>query len=252
MIQYYHIDKKFVDFYALRNISMKIPTGTMCALLGPNGAGKTTWMRLLVGLLKPSSGKIEIAGSNLAQNRRNLLRRIGYVPQLPNLDKTLSGLHCAEFHSRLYQIGSLWHSRCEALAETLNLQEHLHKPVGSMSGGMRRKLMVLLALLHDPDLLILDEPTVGIDASNRREIWDLLLKLQQKGKTIIISTHSMEEASQLAQLVAILHQGSLLSLKPPQSILQATQTQSLEEAYLKLTFHRKNQQAVLQVSKEIS
>lgn len=201
------------SFTAVDSLDLSIPKGEIFALLGPNGAGKTTTLRMISGLCMPTSGSVQIGGIGLKDHRMDYLRRIGVVSQEFNVDTELSGEENMLVHAYLhgYRRGGK-NRRIDELFRFAGLGEERKKTVDTYSGGMKRKLQILRALLHDPDVLFLDEPTVGLDAHSREKIWNFIKKLNERSKTVFFTTHYIEEAENNADRVGIIHRGKLIRL----------------------------------------
>jgi ABC-2 type transport system ATP-binding protein len=211
------LTRKFDDFTAVDRISFTVRSGELFGLLGPNGAGKTTTINMLSTLLRPTSGRAEIAGFDVARARDRVRRAIGIVFQEPALDSQLTGRENLEFHSMMYGLGR--EERREKIDEVLALVELTEKSrvqVQNYSGGMKRRLEIARGLIHQPQVLFLDEPTLGLDAQTRRHIWDYIRKLnRERGVTIILTTHYMEEADYLCGRVAIMDHGAFAAIDTP-------------------------------------
>ncbi len=204
-----NVSKIFGDRRVLDNITFRVRSGETYALLGPNGAGKTTLINIILGIIKPSSGRVLVKNSTpLNPKARGI---IGFSPQDPSLVNRLTGIENIKLFTNIYGIRYRdVKDRVEELSEKLGLKSHLNKLVEKYSGGMRKKLSLLLALIHDPEILVLDEPTTGMDPVSRRIVWDILEDLKREGKTILLSTHYMEEADRLADRVSIMFRGKIL------------------------------------------
>ncbi|MCT4595665.1 MAG: ABC transporter ATP-binding protein [Anaeromicrobium sp.] len=210
MIKIQNITKSFQTFNAVDHLQLNIEKGTFVGLLGPNGAGKTTLIKMLVGLLKPTSGEILIKDEKMHRGNTFLKSKIGIVPQHINLDKELTVEENLIFAAKLYKIPK---EKIKPLVEDLlqfsDLKGVQNRITKKLSGGMKRKLMIAKSLVNDPEILFLDEPTVGIDLNNRRKIWDILKKMKHKGKTIILTTHYMEEAEYLCDKIGLMDKGKI-------------------------------------------
>ena len=209
--------KKYGDIEAVRGVSFTVETGEVYALLGPNGAGKSTILGIVTGVISPTSGRVLVDG--LPPYRREARTRIGYAPQGHGLDPSLTGLENIAFYARLRGLSPREAvKQLTGLAEEWGLYQHLHRPVGKYSGGMARKLAVLVALIGDPRLLVLDEPTSGLDPGSRRKIWELVERLRGEGKAVLLATHYMEEAERLADRVGIIDRGVLVAEGAPDEL----------------------------------
>ncbi len=215
------LSKSYGSIQALRGVSLEVARGEWFGLLGPNGAGKTTFLALLTGLLPPDRGEVRIAGLPLRGHRRRILGRIGLVPQELALYPTLSARENLTFFGRLYGLGGrALRRRIEAVLEAVGLRDRADDRVETYSGGMKRRLNLAAALLHEPELLLLDEPTVGVDPQSRNRIFELLKGLQARGVTLIYTTHYMEEAQRWCDRVAILDRGEILALDAPRRLIE--------------------------------
>lgn len=219
-IKVHQLTKKFGDFTAVDGLSFAVGRGELFGLLGPNGAGKTTTINMLATLLKPTSGSAEVAGFDVSRSRDDVRKNIGIVFQEPALDGQLTGRENLEFHAMMYGLGR--EDRRRRIDEVLSLVELGEKArvqVQNYSGGMKRRLEIARGLIHQPRVLFLDEPTLGLDAQTRRHIWDYIKKLNaDKGVTIILTTHYMEEADYLCGRVAIMDRGTFAALDAPDKL----------------------------------
>lgn len=219
MLQCEGLCKRFGDVEAVKGVSMKVDPGTCIGLLGPNGAGKTTMMAMMTGLLRPDSGQVLFDGQVMDRGAVKVKREIGIASQHINLDKELTVEENMEFAGRLYQMDKREIiSRSQLLLEFLGLSEAGKRMAQNLSGGMKRKLMIGKALIHDPRYLFLDEPTVGIDPNARRDIWEFLEHQKRSGKTILLTTHYIEEASRLCDRVLLMDQGAVFKEGTPQEL----------------------------------
>jgi ABC-2 type transport system ATP-binding protein len=188
-------------------------------MLGPNGAGKTTTIGILTTRVRPTAGDAIVAGANVVSAPADVRRRIGVVPQRPNPDRGLSVIENLIFHARYFGISRAEASkRGEQVLERLGIADKKRAKVDQLSGGQQQRLMIARALTHDPRILFLDEPTVGLDPQARLSLWDILRDLHRQGRTIIMTTHYMEEADQLCDRLAIIDQGKLLALDTPANL----------------------------------
>ncbi|MCT4509350.1 MAG: ABC transporter ATP-binding protein [Tepidibacter sp.] len=204
------VTKRYGEFCAVDNLDLKIKTGSFFGLLGPNGAGKTTLINMLIGLLKPVSGQIYIMNQKMDRNNVFLKRQIGIVPQHMNLDKDLTVKENLILSAKLFNIkGKKREEQIESLLSHMDLKKVEDRMSRKLSGGMQRKLMIAKSLIHDPKILFLDEPTVGVDLNSRRKIWDILKLMKDMGKTIILTTHYIEEAESLCDEIALMDKGKI-------------------------------------------
>ena len=207
------LHKKFGDFEAVKSISFSVLRGEIFSLLGPNGAGKTTTINMLSCLLPPTSGTAEIAGHAIPGDTLAVRRAIGVVPQEIALYDSLSARQNLEFWGRLYDMsGKALAQRIDEVLEQVGLADRARDKVKTFSGGMKRRINIAAGLLHKPQLLFMDEPTVGIDPQSRRRILDMVRELRDGGMTVLYTTHYMEEAEELSDRVGIIDQGRLIAL----------------------------------------
>ncbi|MCS7280410.1 MAG: ABC transporter ATP-binding protein [Desulfobacterota bacterium] len=227
--------KNYNSLRAVDRVSFDIFKGECFGFLGPNGAGKTTIIRILYGLSPPTSGEVRIFGMDIKTDAPLIKAKIGVVPQEENLDVELSVMENLIVYARFFDIpGKKAKAIAERLLEFANLKEKKAENVRSLSGGMKRSLLLARALINDPELIILDEPTVGLDPKMRRMIWERLIELKSNGKTLILTTHYMEEAQRLCDRVAIMDQGKIVELGNTQEIIKRYGG-DLEKVYLRLT-----------------
>lgn len=211
--------KKYRERTVVGNLSLEIEQGETFGLLGPNGAGKTTTIRILTMLTKPTGGRIRINGWRIPEDDLQIKGTIGVVPQHLNLDLDLTARENLDLHGRLHHIpGAERHKRIEELLEYVELSERSKDMVQTFSGGMKRRLMIARALFHRPQVLFLDEPTVGLDPQVRRRLWDLVRRLNNEGITVLLTTHYIEEAENLCKRVAIMDKGKLIALNSPAAL----------------------------------
>jgi ABC-2 type transport system ATP-binding protein len=224
--------KKFGDVTALDQVTLDVPTGQVLGLLGPNGAGKTTLIRILLGLTRPTSGEASLLGQ--PAGARSVRPRVGYMPQDLAVYLDLTVQENVELFGRLYGVSrARLPDREREVLELVRLSERRRSLVSELSGGMRRRVSFAAALLADPDLLLLDEPTVGVDPELRSEFWEFFHGLTRGGKTVVLTTHYLEEANR-ADRVVFLHAGRVLATGAPGELKARTRTENLEDAFLRL------------------
>ncbi len=219
MIRIEELSKQFNNFVALKGINLHIKKGESFALLGPNGAGKTTLVRILSTLLKPTSGKAILNGLDVTENPEEAKRQIGVVSHNPFLYDELSAMENLEFFASLYDA----EADIISLLRLVNLNKRARDPVATFSRGMKQRLSIARAILHDPAILILDEPTSGLDIASRNSFYTLIDAMKQKGKTILLTTHYIEEAAGLCTRGVVLNKGKVASeidLTKPKSELE--------------------------------
>lgn len=206
MIEINNLTKKFKGFPAVDNMSLKIERGSFVGFLGPNGAGKTTTIKIITGLLKPTSGEVFINGSRMHRNNKEAKRIMGIVPQHSNLDKELTVYENLVFAAKLFNVKD-YGGKIRELLELVELSSYKDKKAMHLSGGMARRLIIAKALINDPEIIILDEPTVGIDLNGRRKIWDILKYMKKTGRTVLMTTHYIEEVEYLCDSVFLIDKG---------------------------------------------
>ncbi len=236
LIEVRSLTKKFGDLTAVNGISFDVKHGEAFAFLGPNGAGKSTTIKMLITLLKPTSGTALINGFDLVHNSSNVRRDVGYVPQMISVDGTLTAYENMALMAKLYDIP--WKECEQRVRETLSffdLDQYSKSLVRTFSGGMIRKLEIGQAIIHRPKVLFLDEPTSGLDPIARQKVWEHILELRKTyGTTIFFSTHQMEEADEMSDRVAIMHNGKIAIIGSPEEIKGKTKlaNATLEDAFI--------------------
>lgn len=207
------------ELVALEGLDLEVGDGEFFGLLGPNGAGKTTTIGILTTRVLASAGRASVAGANVITDPVAVRRRIGVVPQRANPDRGLNVLENLVFHAAYFGIGRAEGiRRAMRYLEQFGMQEKAHEKVDALSGGQQQRLMIARALIHEPGVIFLDEPTVGLDPQARRALWDVLRDLHHQGRTIVMTTHYMEEAEQLCDRLAIIDRGRLLALDTTASL----------------------------------
>ena len=207
------------DIVALEGLDLEIRAGELFGLLGPNGAGKTTTISILTTRGELTSGQAVVAGADVVREPAAVRQRIGVVPQRPNPDRSLTARENLVFHAAYFGIGgAAAGARADSLLAAFGLGDRGDSKVGELSGGQQQRLMIARALMHDPEVLFLDEPTVGLDPQTRLALWDVLRDLHARGHTIVLTTHYMEEADRLCERIAILDRGRLLALDTPANL----------------------------------
>jgi len=218
-IQLKDLSKSYGPVRALDGLDLKVPKGSLYGLLGPNGAGKSTALRIICTLLAPDSGDVEVAGHNALLEEKETRRKLGYVAQEVAIDKILTGRELLELQGDLYHLNKKYkNKRIEELIQRLEMHEWIDRRCGSYSGGMKRRLDLASGLLHEPELLILDEPTVGLDIESRSVIWGLLKELRSNKTTILLSSHYLEEVDELADEMAIIDKGKVIASGKPDDL----------------------------------
>ena len=220
VIEIVKLVKNYKKVEALKGVDLSVAGGELFSYLGPNGAGKTTTIRILTGLTRLTSGRAYLNGHDITRENLAAKRQCGLVPQHINLDSELTVAENLTVHGKLYHMtGRDIRRRIDVLLDYIDLEEKRRTPVKHLSGGMKRRVMIARALVHEPKILFLDEPTVGLDANIRRRIWALIKKIQQQGVTIFLTTHYIEEAEFLAERVAFIDQGVIVALDTPQNLM---------------------------------
>ncbi len=213
------VSKRFGDIIGLDSLTLTITRGEVFGLLGPNGSGKTTAVNLLSGLSRPTSGSVKVFGREVGGQTSAVRRQLGVVPQETALYEELSADANLRFHGDLFDVPrKLLATRMDELLELVQLADRRRDRVSTFSGGMKRRLALARALLHDPELLYLDEPTLGVDVQSRRALWEYILALKTRGKTALITTNYLEEANALCDRVAIIDRGRLVALDTPDQL----------------------------------
>ncbi len=214
-----HVQKSYGKIEAVKDVSFQVEAGVIFGLLGPNGAGKTTTLRCLCTLAAPDAGRIEIAGVSVLAQPKVARQLLGYVAQEVALDKVLTGRELLQLQAALYHLSKAKISeRIESALQLLGLEPWADQKTGTYSGGLRKRLDLAAGLLHDPMVLVLDEPTVGLDIESRKVIWDFLCQLRERGTTILLTSHYLEEIDALADQVAIIDQGQVIAEGTPSAL----------------------------------
>ena len=206
------------DKLALKGVSFDVPQGEVFGLLGPNGAGKSTLINILAGLVTKTSGNAEIWGFDIDEHPRNAKRSIGIVPQEIVFDPFFTPFEVLENQGGFYGIGK-GERRSEELLRAVHLADKRNAYARTLSGGMKRRLLIAKAMVHSPPILVLDEPTAGVDVELRRQLWELVTELNREGVTVVLTTHYLEEAEQLCDRIAIINHGELIANKPTRDLI---------------------------------
>lgn len=214
-----NLRKSYGSVEAVKSVSLKVEPGEIFGLLGPNGAGKTTTLRCLCTLTLPDSGQLEVSGVSVIQNPRLARQRLGYIAQEVALDKVLTGRELLQLQAALYHLPRpIAKERIEATLSLLGLHDYADQKTGTYSGGLKKRLDLAAGLLHEPDVLVLDEPTVGLDIESRSAVWNFLRQLRAQGTTVLITSHYLEEVDALADRVAIIDQGTVIATGTPSEL----------------------------------
>lgn len=208
-----NVYKAYNQVPVVNDLSFEIQAGELFGLLGPNGAGKSTTIRMLTTLTHPSQGQVQVAGYDVVRQRSQVKSRIGVVLQQTSVDADLSVWENMEFHGRLHHLPTSQRQHdIDRCLDYVDLNDRRNDPAKTLSGGMKRRLQIARALLHQPEILFLDEPTVGLDPQTRRRLWEIILDLNKQGITILLTTHYMEEVEYLCNRIGILDAGKLIEL----------------------------------------
>ena len=248
MIELNGLTKKFGDFTAVDELNLRVETGEFFGLLGPNGAGKTTTISMVSTVLLPTSGEILVDGKKLDRKASEQKRKLSVITQEYSMRQDMTMDEVMEYQARLYMLPKReWKPKADELLEFTDLTEFRKRTVRYLSGGMKRKLMICRALMIEPEILLLDEPTAGMDAISRRQMWNLLRRLNERDITIILTTHYMDEAQALCDRVALINRGKLQKLDTPQALIEelgAFAVDETSEDSLKSRYFSTRQEAI--------
>jgi ABC-2 type transport system ATP-binding protein len=234
-----NLTKKYEDVTAVDRLNLQVGTGELFGLLGPNGAGKTTTINILCCLLKPTSGSATVGGYDILKEQAKIKEIIGVAPQETAVSTTLTGRENVELFGDLHMMQKKeLKERVDDILEKVGMRKDAKKRVGKYSGGMKRRISLAMALVHDPEIAFLDEPTVGMDPQSRHAVWDFIKELKKKNKTVILTTQYMEEAELLCDRVAIMDHGKLIALGTPKDLEEKYDVKDLEGVFLQLTGRR--------------
>ncbi|MCE5274692.1 MAG: ABC transporter ATP-binding protein [Deltaproteobacteria bacterium] len=211
------LTKRYGELLAVNDISFTVGKGEVFALLGPNGAGKTTSVEIIDTIRAPTSGKVTLLGMDVTKRKYDIVRRIGVLPQGFSSFDRITVRETLQFYLRLF---CCMNTDIDALIELVNLKDKTKEQYKNLSGGLRQRLGIAIALVNDPEVVFLDEPTTGLDPRARREVWEVLLGLKEKGKTVFLTTHYMEEAELLADTVAIISKGEIIAMGSPGELIE--------------------------------
>ena len=225
-------------FLALSGVSLEVEAGKFFGLLGPNGAGKTTLINSVVSLVRPDSGSVEVFGKDAYREFREARRMIGVSPQEVNLDKFLTVEETLVFHAGYYGVPKKKaRERAEELLERFGLVGKRDQRTNTLSGGMKRRVLFARALMHDPEVLFLDEPTAGVDVELRHKLWGYIRELNRGGMTILLTTHYLEEAEALCDEIALINGGNLVAQGSSDELKEHYEARNVEEVYMKVIGH---------------
>jgi ABC-2 type transport system ATP-binding protein len=237
MIELVHVFKNFGDLAAVRDVTLTIPRGEFFAMLGPNAAGKTTTLKILAGLMKPTSGCARICGFDVQTQPLEARRRIAYVPDFPFLYDKLTAREFFRFIGQLFQMpDARIEANAQKLIERFHLAEFADRALEGLSHGTRQRVAIASALLHEPEVFVIDEPMVGLDPQHARIVKDVLKERSQAGMTVLVSTHQLNVAEEMADRIGIIHGGRLVAVGNPDELRrQSGLSGALEEIFLSLT-----------------
>lgn len=248
MIEFQHVTKKYDTKTALNDLNLTIKTGEIFGFLGHNGAGKSTTIKSLVSVIEPTTGKIVVDGKELSANRLEIKKRIGYVPDTPDLFLQLSAGEYWDLIAAAYEMtDSAKAERLAELAGLFDMLDHQDEAIGSFSHGMRQKTILIGALLPDPDIWVLDEPMTGLDPQASYDLKEMMKKHAARGNTVIFSTHVLDTAQQLCDELAILKKGQLIYNGNTEDLLAQSPGESLEAIYLKMAGRQSDSEVVAQL-----
>ncbi len=221
MITIQQLTKAYGQVQALSGVDLSVRKGELFALLGPNGAGKTTMVRIITGLTRADSGIVLLNDTDISRNPTAAKRQVGLVPQVLNLDSELTVYRNLDLHGRFFSLPrDQRRKRIEELLAYVGLSDRARTLVKHLSGGMKRRLLIVRAMMHQPRILFMDEPTVGLDAAIRRRVWSIIRRIQNKGTTIFLTTHYIEEAEYLAGRVAFIDRGQIVAVGQPETLVR--------------------------------
>src|SRR3954467_12070467 len=242
MIELLHVVKRFGDLTAVDDVSLTVNKGEFFAILGPNASGKTTTIRIMTGLIKPTSGSTKVAGCDVQDEPLEVRKRMAYVPDFPFLYDKLTPWEFLRFTGQLFRMDE---ERIRSvglpLIDRFNLEDFANKPIEGLSHGTKQRLAIVSALLHDPEVFVIDEPMVGLDPHHARVVKDVLKERSLRGMTVFLSTHQLSVAEEMADRIAIMHQGRLIALGTADELRkQSGASGPLEGAFLALTAQQAN------------
>ena len=243
MIELIHIAKKFGELIAVNDLSLTVGRGEFFAVLGPNAAGKTTTIKVLTGLIKPTSGTAKVGGFDVQQQPLDARRLMAYVPDFPFLYDKLTPWEFFRFTGQLFGMAdSAIRAKGEALIARFNLEQYVNKSIEGLSHGTRQRVAIVSALLHDPQVFVIDEPMVGLDPQHARIVKDTLKERSRAGMTVFLSTHQLSVAEELADRIGIIHKGKLIAVGTPDELRkQSGEAGAIEQVFLSLTAQEANQ-----------
>jgi len=235
-IEIHGLTKTYEDVKAVDNLTLSIKRGELFGLLGPNGSGKTTTINCLNGLVKPTAGQMSVGGHDVEKETSQVRAISGLSPQETAVYPFLTGRENIELFGELYSVsGAALKTRVDYVIGKVGLAEDAKRRVSTYSGGTKRRVSIAMALIQDPEFLFLDEPTVAMDPQSRRAVWDFVRELKSRGKTILLTTHYMEEAEELCDKVGIIDHGQLIALGTPSELKAKYQAKTLEDVFIGIT-----------------
>ncbi len=236
MIEIEQLKKQFGDLLAVDAVNLTVPPGEFFVILGPNAAGKTTTIKVMAGLMKPTSGSVRICGFDIGTNPIEARRRLAYVPDFPFLYDKLTPAEFFRFTGKLFGMEEAsMTAEAERLANRFNLGEFLAKPIESLSHGTRQRVAIVSALMHSPEVVVFDEPMVGLDPHHARVLKDILREQAEAGVTVFVSTHQLSVAEEMADRIGIMHRGGLVAVGSHDELQTANRDTTLESIFLSLT-----------------
>ncbi|HYB93295.1 MAG TPA: ATP-binding cassette domain-containing protein [archaeon] len=239
-----NLTKKFEDVTAVVDLNLEIEKGELFGLLGPNGAGKTTAIKILCGLLEPTSGSAIVGGYDVRKEQAKVKELIGVCPQDMAVYPYLTGRENVELFGNLHAMPKKeLRKNTDKLLETMSLTKDADRRLGKYSGGMKRRINLIMALVHEPEIAFLDEPTVAMDPQSRHAVWDFIREIKKRGKTIILTTHYMEEAEELCDRIGIIDYGKLIALGSPEQLRDKFKAKDLEQVFIQLTGRKIREEA---------
>ncbi len=239
-----NLEKKFGGFTAVNGISFDIPKGKIFGFLGPNGSGKSTTIRMICGVLRPTAGSGKVLGYDLVKDTERIKQNIGYMSQKFSLYEDLTVEENLDFYGNIYMIPKeQLQERKKQLIEMANLKGKEKSLAGTLSGGWKQRLALGCSLIHNPSLLILDEPTAGVDPVSRRDFWNSITQLVRGGITVLVTTHYMDEAS-ICDIIGFIYNGDLITIDTPQELYKKHNTQNLEDIFIHYVRQLTNKEVV--------
>ena len=237
MIELNHLVKNFGALVAVNDVTLTVPRGEFFAMLGPNAAGKTTTLKILAGLIKPTAGSARICGFDVQQQPLEARRRLAYVPDFPFLYEKLTAWEFFRFTGQLFQMADPWiEASAHALVARFHLADFINRPLEGLSHGTRQRVAIVSALLHDPEVFVIDEPMVGLDPQHARVVKDVLKERSRQGMTVLLSTHELSVAEEMADRIGIIQSGKLIAVGTRDELRKQSGTAGpLENAFLTLT-----------------